>query len=303
MYKTEQFPAAGLAPGDKIVSRWSRKVITIVRWLGEGANGCVYLVRIPGKPSHCALKIGSDAYSLQSEMNALQAVGQDVPELLLADDANIRGEWLPFYAMTFVQGSALSKLLPSSSKFTHSQLHYIGEHLLARLEALHEKGWAFGDLKPDNIIVGKNGSVQLVDYGGVSRFGASVKQMTELYDRGYWRAGGRKADGAYDLFAFAVVMLEAAGLGGRIRSAAAAAKRSPAALIDLVHESRQLAPAAFLLRRMLRSEYTSAGSALRDWRGAAAGSKRTAFAWRHWPAVWFAAALVSFAYVLWRAVA
>jgi serine/threonine-protein kinase len=51
----------------------------------------------------------------------------------------------------------------------------------------------------------------LVDFGGVTQKGRSVKQFTEIYDRGYWGSGSRIADEAYDLFAFAVLIMQLSG--------------------------------------------------------------------------------------------
>ena len=55
-------------------------------------------------------------------------------------------------------------------------------------------------------MVSAYGSVELIDYGGVSPFGR-VKQFTEWYDRGYWNAGSRTGDISYDLFSFAVMCI------------------------------------------------------------------------------------------------
>ena len=39
--------------------------------------------------------------------------------------------------------------------------------------------------------------------------GRAIKEFTEFYDRGYWGLGSRKADPAYDLFAVAMIMINA----------------------------------------------------------------------------------------------
>jgi len=276
-------------------------MITVVRSLGEGANGCVYLVRIPDKPSHCALKLGNDSFALQSEMNALEAAGGGDTALLFSDDAVIGGITVPFYVMNFIPGISLGKLIAESNSapLSREQISLIGESLLMRLQALHGKGWAFGDLKPDNVVIGDNGHAQLVDFGGATVFGESVKQMTELYDRGFWKAGTRRSEATYDLFAFAVIIMECGGLGAKLRSAAASPKRKLSALQELVHESKTLISAAFVLKRLLCSEYASVDEVLRDWK-AAMKPQRFTFAKQALPLLWFAGACVSFAFVLWR---
>jgi len=286
-----------LRAGDRVESRWSGRTITVERFLGEGANGSVYAARLPDGPSHCALKIGNDVYALQSEINALQSVGGDAPTLLMADDGTCRGVTFPFYIMSFVHGSPLGETTFGGDE---DALLAFGGRLLGQLGALHAAGWAFGDMKPGNVMVGRQGEARLVDYGGATRFGQSVKQFTELYDRGYWKLGGRKADASYDLFAFAVVMLEAAGLGGRVRAIAGSARRDKAKeLVALVDESPALARAANVLRRLLRGECRDAGSALDAWRDAAAKPRPAPAAGERWPAYWFAGASAAFAGVVW----
>jgi len=293
------FEAAGgtlrLRPGDRVVGRWSGRTIAIERWLGEGANGSVYLARDPLGPSHCALKIGNDAYTLQSEINALQKVGPSAPKLLLSDDGACRGAEFPFYVMAFVPGVPLGEAAGTASP---AELYAWGERLLGRLGELHAAGWAFGDVKPANVLIDRGGEARLVDFGGATTFGQSVKQFSELYDRGFWKLGNRRADPAYDLFAFAVAMLEAAGMGKRLRAIAGSSRRGKAReLLELPGECAPLSGAAGVLRRMLRGGYEDAERALADWRAAA---ERGPAAGERWPAIWFAGALAAFVGVVWR---
>lgn len=286
-----------LRQGDRFVAKWSGKTITVERCLGEGANGSVYLARCSGGPSHCALKVGNDAYGLQSEINALQRIGNVAPKLLLSDDGERNGVQFPFYLMSLVPGVPLGKLAldPAGGGF-----YGCGASLLQQLRELHRRGWTFGDLKPDNVMIGKDGAARLVDYGGATPFGQAVRQFTELYDRGYWKAGGRKAEAAYDLFSFAVVMLEAAGLRGRLR-AAARQGRDLSVLLRLVDDSGMPARTAAVLKRLLRSELADSDEAYRAWLDAMGRrSARPASSASRWPAVWFVAALVSFLGILWR---
>ena len=68
----------------------------------------------------------------------------------------------------------------------------------------------FGDLKPDNLIVATASyKVRCIDVGGTTVVGRSIKEFTEFFDRGYWGLGTRKADPQYDLFAVAMIMVNA----------------------------------------------------------------------------------------------
>src|SRR5699024_9965099 len=80
--------------------------------------------------------------------------------------------------------------------------------LLNDLEALHQAGWVFGDLKLDNVLIDiKPPRVRLVDVGGTTQVGRSIKEYTEFYDRGYWELGSRKAEPSYDLFAVVMIFI------------------------------------------------------------------------------------------------
>ena len=82
--------------------------------------------------------------------------------------------------------------------------------LLTSLADLHNHNWVFGDLKPENLIVTTSTyKVRCVDVGGTTVVGRSIKEFTEFFDRGYWGLGSRRADPQYDLFAVAMIMLNA----------------------------------------------------------------------------------------------
>ena len=287
-----------LAPGDRVMFRWRKSEAEVVRRLGEGANGSVYMVRIAGIGA-CAMKVGNDPFALQSEINALQSVGGEAPELLFSDDGLCRGEQFPLYIMAYVPGVPLSAAALAGRT---ERLLAVGASLLERLCMLHAAGWAFGDMKPDNVMIGPGDAVRLVDYGGATPFGHSVRQFTELYDRGTWRLGGRRADAAYDLFGFAAVMLEAAGLGGRMRAlASSAAPGKGERLIALIGESGFPPAAAAELRRLLQGRYADSREALNGWRRAASEPVRVPppAANERWPQIWLAGAIAAFAAVLW----
>jgi serine/threonine protein kinase len=292
-----------LRPGDKFAAIWSRTTITVEAFVGEGANGSVYLARSADGPSYCALKIGNDIMGLQSEINALRAVGGEAPALLLADDGEVRGVVFPFYLMPFVDGISLRRRLAQrpGARVPHTAFAGWGERILGQLCRLHSAGWVFGDMKPDNIMISPQGHVRFVDYGGATRFGQSVKQFTEFYDRGYWKAGGRKAEPAYDLFAFAVVMLEAADQGNGIHAAANGKRRDRSALLLLVEHMPHLGAYKKPLKGMIRSEYGTAEEALQAWRAAAAMpvAVPAPAEGERWPALWFAGAFLCFTSVVW----
>ncbi|WP_053216920.1 protein kinase domain-containing protein [Virgibacillus senegalensis] len=203
-------PEHYLHPGIIITGKWHKHQYKIIRKLGNGAVGTVYLCDHQG--SRAALKISSSGSSITTEVNVLktlqkvQGTGSLGPSLLDVDDwLHPSGTRFSFYVMEYVKGQDLSSFIRSNGS---EWLGTFMMQLLGDLEQLHQSGWVFGDLKTDNLLVASSPPrVRWIDVGGTTQIGRSIKEYTEFFDRGYWNMGSRKAEPSYDLFAVAMVML------------------------------------------------------------------------------------------------
>lgn len=258
-----------LPPGTIVTGKWNGKKYKLERLLGMGANGQVYLATA-GR-SVCALKLGLEATELQGEANVLASLDRadrtkGRPSFLLdVDDYTHGGRDIPFYCMRYVPGMPLTAYL---RKHGSHWIGVIGYRLLERLAELHEAGFVFSDLKCDNVLVHDFGRVGLVDYGGATAVGRSVRQFTEIYDRGYWSAGSRKADPAYDWFAFAVLWLHAVD-GKRLLHLSRTRlpqDRGVEDLQKLVHTHPELRPFEAWMTRAFHGQFDSTREALQQWR-------------------------------------
>jgi serine/threonine protein kinase len=195
-------------PGARIRGKWNRRVYIVERQLGVGANGLVVLVR--RGTSLYALKAGFETLEHQSEINVMRALSKTETSfrhyLIDVDDFVFEGKEIPFSVKRYVEGTSLPAFLQKQGQ---DWIHVIGTKLLKKLTELHRSGFIFGDLKLENMLVFGYGEVELIDFGGVTAKGQSIKQLTEVYDRGYWDAGSRVAEESYDLFSFAVLILHA----------------------------------------------------------------------------------------------
>lgn len=199
-----------IATGTLIKGKWNKTAYRVERSLGVGANGKVYLVK---KGSvFFAIKLGFDSVDLQSEINVLKQLSQTASTyrsfLIDVDDYEWQGKIYPFYVMKYIKGCKIDHFIQQKGS---QWIGLLGLNMLEKLKQLHSQGFVFGDIKMDNIIVNQYGFVDLIDYGGVTRKGRSVKQFTEVYDRGYWGAGSRTADESYDLFSFATLFTQLTG--------------------------------------------------------------------------------------------
>lgn len=283
----------GLAPGTTITGRWKRSSYVVQRMLGRGANGTVYLVKEAGGNRHYALKLGRDPLDIQSEINVLTTLQSEggalhtngVPSYLFeVDDYPRMNGDVPFYVMKYVKGEPLHRFVAQRGVTWYG---VAAAGVLKQLADLHSEGWVFGDLKPQNILVSPYGQAELIDYGGVTRAGRSVKQFTEWYDRGFWNAGGRNADPQYDLFSFALLgihIMEADAL--KVAAGKLPQLRSISDLTSIVAHSKVLRPYAAWLVSAVRGEHQDTRHAARTWSQLAAAHAKSSGSKKRYRARW-----------------
>ncbi len=195
-------------PGTIIEGKWHKNRYTILKELGFGANGIVYLAQF--QQQKVALKMSDNGMSITSEVNVLKSFakvqGSSLgPSLIDVDDWATRNQPVSFYVMEYIEGPDLLTFIQQKGTGWTEVLIL---QLLSDLHTLHEKGWVFGDLKPENLIVmGPPPRIRCIDVGGTTIQGRAIKEFTEFYDRGYWGMGTRKAEPTYDLFAVAMIMI------------------------------------------------------------------------------------------------
>ncbi|WP_113928194.1 protein kinase family protein [Bacillus sp. P14.5] len=194
--------------GTRITGKWHKQQYTIVKELGYGANGIVYLAQAGA--DYAALKMSDSSMSVTSEVNVLKAFAKVQgaplgPSLLDVDDWEFGGRNIPFYVMEYIQGPDLLTFVQTKG-FSWTGVLIV--QLLNDLHRIHQEGWVFGDLKPDNLIVtGPPNKLRCIDVGGTTIQGRAIKEFTEFFDRGYWLGHSRKAEPSYDLFSAAMILI------------------------------------------------------------------------------------------------
>ncbi|MDX5475240.1 MAG: protein kinase family protein [Bacillaceae bacterium] len=213
MNNTLKNPDINLSRGEVVFGKWHKNQYTIIDTLGYGATGYVYLA-LDKNAKHVALKLSDNSLAITSEVNVLKhfskvqgfALG---PSLIDVDDWEKKHakQAISFYVMEYLKGE---NFLQFVSQRGHEWIGVLSLQLLTDLEALHNEGWVFGDLKPDNLIVTNvPAKVRMLDVGGTTIKGRAIKEFTEFFDRGYWGLGSRKAEPTYDLFSVAMIMINA----------------------------------------------------------------------------------------------
>lgn len=244
-----------VSPGTVITGKWHGNKYTIIKELGFGANGVVYLAK--HNNTQVALKMSDNGMSITSEVNVLKSFAKVQgpsslgPSLLDVDDWQKSQGRVSFYVMEYIQGPDFLSFLQIKGKSWTTVLFL---QLLNDLDMLHENGWVFGDLKPENLIVtGPPPKIRCIDVGGTTIQGRAIKEFTEFYDRGYWGMGSRKAERTYDLFSVAMIMINTAYPKRFTKTTGGMAQ-----LKEAIRQKAELIPFERVIVKALQGHYTTA---------------------------------------------
>ncbi|SHF12081.1 serine/threonine protein kinase [Caldanaerobius fijiensis DSM 17918] len=194
--------------GDIIKGRWSKKSYEVIKKLGEGGLGIVFLTKCMDDGQKYAVKVFDNVMNAAREYRLLKEFShlQYIPYVYGLDDM-LSGQ-AGFIVMEYIHGDNLQSFL-KCYKLSVKNVIGISVVLLKLLGEFHKKGYAYADLKPENIMIDKNKKLlRIVDIGGLMKFGMGVKEYTPRFDRASWGYGLRKADRAYDLFGLGILLLE-----------------------------------------------------------------------------------------------
>jgi len=252
---TSKNQVCSFEPGQQITGRWHGNQYLIVHLLGEGAIGKVYLAKKKGE--FVAIKVARESMSISSEVRALRQISkvQGIslgPFFIDMDDVLSSTGSTSFYVMEYIEGEPF---LPFVKQKGSEWMALFLIQLLSDLAKLHEEGWVFGDLKPENLLVTQQPSqLRWIDVGGVTKVGHSIKEYTEFFDRGYWGMGDRKAEASYDLFSVAMLMMNC-GYHRRFERNGADGKTQ---LIAKIRQQPILTPFSTVIFKGLEDRYENA---------------------------------------------
>jgi eukaryotic-like serine/threonine-protein kinase len=152
----------------------------ILKALGEGGMGVVYLAERNDLGSRVAIKVLRDAW-LSPARRARFAIEQRTlaqlnhPSIARLYDADTSPDGTPFFVMEYVEGIPLTDFCKQHSSTVSSRLRLFREVCEAVLYA-HQHAVIHRDLKPSNILVKEDGTVRLLDFG-------IAKQLESLGDQ------------------------------------------------------------------------------------------------------------------------
>src|SRR6202162_3551085 len=121
--------------------------------IGAGGMGEVYRARDPRLNRDVAIKVSAAQFSERFEREAKAIAALNHPNICQIYDVGPN-----YLVMEFVEGAPLKGPLP-----LEKAVEYAGQ-ILEALDAAHKKGITHRDLKPDNILVTRQG-LKLLDFG------------------------------------------------------------------------------------------------------------------------------------------
>jgi eukaryotic-like serine/threonine-protein kinase len=187
----------------------------ILEKLGEGGMGVVYKAHDTNLDRFVALKFfpphlsASEADKARFVQEAKAASALNHPNVCTIHDIQENDGQL-FIVMEFVDGQTLGE---KRGALSYKQAIDIGIQIAEGLAAAHERGVVHRDIKPDNIMLRKDGIVQIMDFGLAKLRGASrlTKEGSTVGTAGYMspeQVQGLDADHRSDIFSMGVVLFE-----------------------------------------------------------------------------------------------
>ncbi len=158
----------------------------IVRKIGEGGMGEVFLAEDPKLTRQIAVKVLSADFAADSDRmarfvyEAISASSLNHPNIITIHEINDEHE-PPFIAMEFVEGDTLGRRMKRSPLEVHETLD-VAIQIATALAAAHEASVVHRDVKPDNVILRPDGLVKVLDFGLAKQIEPrSISSFEEAY--------------------------------------------------------------------------------------------------------------------------
>jgi serine/threonine-protein kinase len=190
----------------------------VIRPLGHGAMAVVDLARDVELDRPVALKRLAENLARDEEVRrrfvreGRLAARLSHPNVVRVFDVGEDGG-RPFIAMEYVAGETLAELIARRGPLPPAEAAELGVQMCAGLAAAHAAGLVHRDVKPQNLLLGRDGVLKLGDFGiAVGTEGTRLTMAgTVLGTAGYLapeQARGEQVTAAADIYALGAVLCE-----------------------------------------------------------------------------------------------
>ncbi|KEG10945.1 protein kinase [Trypanosoma grayi] len=156
---------------------------SVVELVGEGSFGKVYKARRKGTGHVVAMKFilkkgknDKELLNLRSEIEIMTKLNHD-NIITLFEAFETQQEFV--VVMEYAQGE-LFEILEDDKKLPEDVVQRIAKQLVQALHYLHSNRIMHRDMKPQNILIGQNGSVKLADFGFARSMSYNTMVLTSI---------------------------------------------------------------------------------------------------------------------------
>ena len=208
------------SPADLLHELRSLGDYRILRRLGEGGMGSVYLGYHEGEHRHVAVKVLGD--HLASSPTNLERFKREASNSTLLNHPNIVrglavGQDKPtgkhYLVMEYVDGPSAQALLERFGRLSVGDAVHVALDIARALEYAHSRSYVHRDIKPDNILTTRSGVAKLADLGLAKRTDEASNLTahrqgfgTSFYMPYEQALNARSVDGRSDLYALGATL-------------------------------------------------------------------------------------------------
>ena len=210
---TFQTPTKGLDRGTTFARRFE-----IIEEIGQGGMGTVYKAYDSKIREVVALKllkpeISSDPEVIERFRNELKLARQ-VSHRHVCRMYDLGEEWLSIYiSMEYVPGEDLKSFIRRSGHLNEAKAVGLAKQIAEGLAEAHRLGVVHRDLKPQNVMIDKDGNAKIMDFGiarslhtrGVTGTGVIIGTPEYMAPE---QAEGRDVDNRVDIYALGAILFE-----------------------------------------------------------------------------------------------
>ncbi|MBR4190637.1 MAG: serine/threonine protein kinase [Kiritimatiellae bacterium] len=207
-----------LRDGDTL---WLAGRYKVVRRLGEGGMGSVWLAedtKLDGK--QFAIKMlpavfaGKKGAYRQVKQEALMAMKLSHPNIATVRAFEEDEGGAPFLVMDYIEGRGLDEILAEKGPLGEAETRRLLGPVAAALDYAHSQGVVHRDVKPGNVMVRKDGTPFVLDFGIAREIQETMTRVTGKFSSGTLlymspeQLRGRAPKPAQDVYSFAAMAYE-----------------------------------------------------------------------------------------------
>src|SRR3954470_10933096 len=186
--------------------------------LGQGGMGIVYKGVDPAIGRKVAIKMMTGGFAENPDLlkrfqrEAQSAGALQHPNIVIIYELGTHENGNPYMAMEFIDGESLESIVTNRKRMSLVDKMGIMIQILSGLQYAHAHGIVHRDVKPANVMVLKDGSIKLVDFGiarisdnSMTKTGQIVGTINYMSPEQF---NGHVVDGRSDIFSAGVLLYE-----------------------------------------------------------------------------------------------